>query len=223
MDATGLPTLSAAHAAGSDPAPVSREAASHELLAPPPPAAAASAPVPPWRKRHPVLARVLLYGVGLAIVATAALLWAKRRERDEADRQASLLTTLDGVHQLVTELAPEVALAKIRADVLAKSPDEAVRRDARLVEASLLDRMLRYDEADAVYVALDREWPAGTPRGPLVVPWANMRISAGRVDEARAMLAAPDAVAGFPAADVAMVRARLSTPAPGAPAPGAGR
>jgi hypothetical protein len=110
--------------------------------------------------------------------------------------------------------------------VLAKSPNADVRREAHLVEASLLDRLCRYDESEVAYAAVDAEWPAGKPRGPLVVPWANMRISAGRVAEARAMLAAPGADAGFSADDVAMVRARLlaaekaGTPPPAAPASG---
>jgi hypothetical protein len=180
-------------------------------------------PRAPWRKRHPIVARAVLYGTFVAAVVTFGFLWSHRRAQEEADRQHALLTTLDGIHQLVSGLDPQSALSKVRADVLAKSPDVSVRREALLIEASLLDRLLRYDESDAVYSALEREWPAGEKRGPLVVPWANMRISAGRVAEARAMLAVAGADEGFPAAQVAMVRARLdakpptSHPSPAAP------
>ena len=189
----------------------------HRRLAPPP------APPPPksWRKRHPVLARVCLYGALLAYLAVIVPVWVERTAKDEEDRQTGLLTTVDAVQQVLSSVDPTSALTKIREEVLSQRPNASVRREARFVEAELLDRLRLYDESDAVYQAIESEWPSTSPRGPLLVPWANMRISAGRIEEARLMLAVPHADEGYSAKDAAMVRARLdpnAKPASSAPA-----
>jgi hypothetical protein len=155
-------------------------------------------PAPPsWRKRHPVGARVLLYGCLAATLGGGA--WGAAAYRRESRRQAQI-TRLQAVEDTGTlKLAPAMALAIVRDDVLATAEDEDVVRRAHLLEAAALDGLARYDEAERVYAAVAAALPAATPRGPVVVPWANMRINAGRRAEARALLAEPRALEGWPA------------------------
>lgn len=176
----------------------------------------------PWRLRHPVLARVALYGLGAAAGAVLLVLLSRRRGEDESERQAGLWTRLHGV-ETFARLDPERALREVRTEVLAKDPDDEVRREAFLMEAFALDLLERYEEAARGYAALDRSWPAARPRGPLVVPWANMLVTAGKPEDARRLFERPGATDGFPPEDVRKVRERidaaLSKSSPGAPPP----
>jgi hypothetical protein len=175
----------------------------------------------PWRKRHPVAARTLLYGAALALVAGGALVWANEREKG---RQEGLLTILKGAED-VRSGAPETTLKVVREQVLAASPNADVRLRGRLAEAAALDELRRFAEAEAAYQALSVDWPAGRARGTLVVPWANMRIRAGKAPEAKAMLSVPGATEGAPPEWVADLAKRLeSVPLPAASdPPGGGR
>lgn len=168
-------------------------------------AAPAAAPPPAtrsWRKRHPVVARSCLYGLALAVAGGAWAWWARERE---AGRQDGLLTILHGAEQ-VRGGAPGVALATIREQVLAMDPDADVRRRALLAEAATLDQLERFDESETAYTCLSATWPAGTPRGALVLPWAMMRVRAKRPADGLALLDAPGATEGADAGDVASVR-----------------
>jgi hypothetical protein len=162
----------------------------------------------------------------LAVLGGGALVGSRLLE---SARQEGLLTTVQGAEERIRSVDPERALRVLREDVLAKSPNEDVRRRARLAEAATLDALRRYDEAERVYAGLEADWPAGTPRGPLYVPWANLRVSAGRAEEGLRLLDAPGATAGFTDAEVATVRARARAAidagkargdASGAPRPG---
>src|SRR5262245_59762089 len=64
----------------------------------------------PWRKRHPVAARALLYGTGLALLAGGALVRAHEREEG---RQQGMLTLLSGLDQFVRVADPEGALRTV--------------------------------------------------------------------------------------------------------------
>jgi hypothetical protein len=167
----------------------------------------------PWRLRHPVAARACLYGSALALLAAGGVVWQCRRE---AGRQDGLLTIIQGAEQ-VRVGAPEVALATIREQVLAKSPNADVRRRALLSEAATLDQLERFGEAEAAYASVSASWPESTPRGALVVPWAMMRVRARRPVEALALLDAPGATEGAPESDVASVREWAAKPAGTAP------
>jgi len=162
----------------------------------------------PWRLRRPVLAGVVLYGTLVAVAGTIGLLWLRERERG---RQDGLLTVVDGLNQTGIALMDPARAARVLEDeVLAKSPDDDVRRRALLLLATAYDAAKRYDDSDRTYGALRREWPAGLATGPLIVPWANMLVTAGRAERARELLAAPGAVEGYGTADeVAAVRARV--------------
>jgi hypothetical protein len=190
----------------------------------PPPESAVPAATPPrsWRKRHPVLARTLLYGGMLAVLGAGA--WGGAALLEES-RQGGLLTTIQGTEQ-IREVDPERALRILREDVLAKNPNADVRRRALLSEAAVLDFLRRYDDGDRAYAAIEADWPAGTPKGPLYVPWANLRVSAGRFEDGLRLLDAPGATEGWPEDEVAAVRARAragieaAKVAPGAPGSG---
>jgi hypothetical protein len=165
---------------------------------------------PSWRRRHPKTARGVLYGTFAAVLA-AGLAWGTHA-REEA-RQAALLTRLHGIEVVVRPVNPENALEQIRSEVLAKDPDEDVRRRALLAEAAALDALERYDEAEAAYRRIEAEWPAGRPRGALMLPWANMLVRAGRPAEALERLDAPGATEGESADDVRGVRDAARVPA----------
>ncbi len=62
---------------------------------------ASDAPSPPalrpWRKRHPILSRSLLYGLGLGCAALLLVLFLGRREEDERVRTRALQEELDSL------------------------------------------------------------------------------------------------------------------------------
>src|SRR5205814_7225966 len=127
-----------------------------------------------------VAARLLLYVLFPGIAATAFELLERRRKGDEADRQAALLARLEGMEQTgLVGLAPDQALKTVREEVLVAATNADVVLRAHLTEAAALDALKRYDEAEKVYASVDAGLPSRTPRGPIRVPWANMRINAG--------------------------------------------
>jgi hypothetical protein len=171
----------------------------------------------PWRRRHPRRARVILYGAALAVLGAGALVASHLLEKT---RQDGLFTRLHGVGQMFLA-DPEGVIAFVRTEVLDQRPDEDVRRTAQLTVAACLDVVKRYDESERTYAEVAADWPADLPRGPLTVPWANMRINAGRPGEALTLMAPPGATVGWePASQVDEVRARAWTavgPVPSAP------
>lgn len=76
--------------------------------------ASASQDVPPrhpsWRKRHPVLARALLYGLGMSLGGLALVLLAGRREQDREDQLAYLWKRLETL-PIVIQADPDAAEA----------------------------------------------------------------------------------------------------------------
>ncbi len=161
---------------------------------------------PSWQRRHPRVSRAILYGYLAAVVAVAWVLLAQRAKEVEADRQRALVTRLQGVSEFIRHLAPEDALRVVRDEILAKSPNDDVRLQALLEEAAILDQLQRWDEGEKAYDALERGWPRGRPKGALFVPWATMRVRAGRVDEALALLQRTGATEGFTDEEVAALR-----------------
>lgn len=65
----------------------------------------------PWRKRHPILSRVLLFGIGGAVVAVLLLLW---QQRQEEDRLTELRGTVAAFDLLLTiQTGPDQVLRAI--------------------------------------------------------------------------------------------------------------
>lgn len=175
------------------------------------PAASAGAPAldtRPWRLRRPVLAGFVLYGCAALVLGGLGWGWLRERERG---RQDGLLTKVHGIEQAGLFVGdPDRSIRVLTDEVLAQRPDEDVRRRALLLLAASYDAAKRYDDADRTYEIARGEWPAGLARGPLYVPWANMLVTAGRPERARALLAAPGATDGYGApADVETVRQRI--------------
>lgn len=54
----------------------------------------------PWRKRHPVFSRVLLYALGIGLVALLVHLFLERQKVDEQDRISALAQELDALATL---------------------------------------------------------------------------------------------------------------------------
>ncbi len=68
----------------------------------------------PWRKRHPVISRTLLYGLGLGLAALLFVLFTERKADDEATRIEALQKELDGLSLvLATDPTGDVVLAKL--------------------------------------------------------------------------------------------------------------
>ncbi len=65
----------------------------------------------PWRKRHPVLSRVVLFGVGGALVAVMLLLWRQRIEEDRLRELRGLVQSFDLL--LVIESGPDQVLRTV--------------------------------------------------------------------------------------------------------------
>ena len=160
-----------------------------------PASATAVADARPWRLRRPVLAGFALYGTLVAIVVGLGAWWLRERE---LGRQDALLTVVDAMAQFgVAHSDPARAIRTIEQDVLTKDPSDDVRRRALLLLATAYDAARRYDDSDRTYEAARRDWPAGLASGPLIVPWANMLVSAGKAARARELLAAAGATDGY--------------------------
>ena len=159
----------------------------------------------PWRKRHRVAARLLLYGVAVGALAGVGLWW---RHEHFLGEQAGYVTRLSAIDLGLGRLDPAGSLKRLREEILVQDLFPEVRIQAHLTEASLLDVMKRYAEAESIYALLDASWPAGQPLGALLIPWANMRVSAGDAAGALVLLDRPGAGAGFSADEVAKVRER---------------
>lgn len=162
----------------------------------------------PWRMRRPVLAGLALYGTLAAVLAAVAFFWLRERE---LGRQDGLLVLLDGLDQTgAIRLAPDRTISTIERDVLGQRPTDDVRRRGLLLVAAAHDAAGRYEVSDRTYELVRRDWPFGIPTGALVVPWANMLVTAGQPERARDLLAPRDAAAGYGTeAEVGVVRERI--------------
>jgi hypothetical protein len=161
-----------------------------------------------------VLARAVLYGGGLLLLGGGA--FAGRAWLEDA-RQDGLVTRLNGV-KLYLQLDPDRAVTDLETEILAREPEATTRRWALLLLAAAHDAAHRYDASEAAYRRAEADWPPESPRGPLVVPWANMRVSAGRPAEALALLEVPGASDGWTEASMTVAdveaRAREALAAP---------
>ena len=151
-----------------------------------------------WTTTRPARARALLY------TATALLLgafaWWGIAVREEG-RQDGLLTRVAGADVLWS--ADPAQARGIFEEVLASSPTDDTRRRALLGLAAALTQLEAYADAEATYARVDAEWGGGRPRGALVLPWATMRLRAGRAQDALMLLDSPGATEGFGTAEEA--------------------
>lgn len=143
-----------------------------------------------FRKRHPVLARGLLFGLGGGAAALLLVLLSEREAVDRADRRAAL--------QARIEMLP-IAFAADRSGKVLWEALEAPDLAPKGLPAEFLPRVLRWrglalaaqgrgEEADAAYGAA---WMLDQPRrevGALLVEWASARLLLGRPEDALFLL-----------------------------------
>ena len=168
----------------------------------------AAGPPPPWRKRHPVISRLVLYVLGLGLGILLLVLLVERKETDEADRMQALsqeLDALDLVHMLDPEGDQVIALL----DEKFSDPDLPVRIRGRALRWRALAWRKKQDpsrveaylkEADA----LDLD---SLERAGLHLEWAEARLAIWDADGALEVLPDVRVVAAHPA--LALLRAFL--------------
>lgn len=99
----------------------------------------AEADLRPWRKRHPVLSRVMLYAAGAGLAVLLVLLLSQRREEDRAAHLRSLAGEMDGLSLV---LAADPTGSRVRAILDADFGDPAL--PVRLRERALRWRALAW-------------------------------------------------------------------------------
>jgi hypothetical protein len=134
----------------------------------------------PWRKRHPVLSRSVLYVLGAGLVALLVLLFVDRRAQDESDRIAALREELNALN-VVHVVDPDGDLVLKVLDEKFSEPGLPVRLQGRILRWRAMAQRKRGDR-EAVEAAL-REAAAldlePLERAALQVEWAEARAEAG--------------------------------------------
>ena len=147
---------------------------------PPTPQAATAA----WRKRHPVAARMVLYGVGLALGLLAFWLLAGRKEQDREDHVAYLWSRLEALPVVLQANSdgPEVlkALAREYAD---PSLPAALRARAERLRGVIARNRKDRAGVDAAYGRARMIDPAASELSDL--EWAQCLVDLGDAVAAR--------------------------------------
>lgn len=167
--------------------PDPQTARAHEV----PSAPSAPLPAPGWRKRHPVLARVLLYAVLLGVLVIPAVLWVQGRERYLWSRveQISVEISIDpSGGRALKSLDDEFSEWGIFPNPALSDPLRARAERLRGVVARLTDHRAEMDRAFAHARDLD---PAPTVAAATRLEWAKCLIDMGDLKAAKALLAGP--------------------------------
>ncbi|MCP5069781.1 MAG: hypothetical protein GY946_24705 [bacterium] len=136
----------------------------------------------PWRKRRPILSRVVLFGLGGAL-ATGLLLMLTQRE--EEDRGVKLAGELDGFAVLLTmEGGTDEILKKVGEKYGSDQVPAALRASALRWRAMALKRKAGYeaesgvkpDDVEAAYVEAQAAKPQGETKRALLLEWAEFRL-----------------------------------------------
>ena len=136
----------------------------------------------PWRKRRPILSRVVLFGIG-SILGVGLLMMLTQRK--EEDRGVKLAGELDGFAVLLPmEGGTDQILSKIEAKYGADQVPADLRAAALRWRAMALKRKAGYesesgvkpDEVEAAYVAAHAAGPKGETKRALLLEWAEFRL-----------------------------------------------
>lgn len=153
------------------------------------PAPAAPTALRPWRKRHPVLARLLLYGLGLGLCALLLWLLLGRRAVDAEDRLDYLRARLETLTVVLQADAQGAEVLKVL-DAEYGAPDLAPDVRSRALRLRGIVARNRKDAAgmNASYAEARRL----LSRTPLVrvieTEWALCRVDLGDAAGARSLL-----------------------------------
>ena len=146
----------------------------------------------PWRLRHPVLSRSLLYGLGLVLLVVLVMAWMDRRAVNEADEHLALQKKMENLSiPLQQDPSGTVVLRALEEDYpLAGLPDD-LRGLHHRMRALALASAGRLDEAIAAGAeAVNAESP-GVGRELAQLEHARMLLRAKRNDEALGALRDP--------------------------------
>ena len=145
-----------------------------------------------WRKRHPVLARVLLYGLGLALAGAGVWFWRCRCEQDDADRVKYLWARLETL-PVVLQADPDGAEAGRVLDAEFSDPDLPDDLEARAQRLRGIVARLRGDARamDAAFFRARNLDVSAQAVEAVTLEWAQCRIDVKDLDGARQLLMAP--------------------------------
>jgi tetratricopeptide (TPR) repeat protein len=151
-------------------------------------------PPPPrsWRKRHPVLARAVLYGLGLAVGGLLFWLLVLRGETDRQDRHEALRAELDQL-AVVLQADPQgtVLLRALEDRYSDPSLPLDVRQRAARWRGYALHLAGRADESNRAYATTAMLDLPRREMGALYLEWARCRLERGEADEALFLLDRP--------------------------------
>lgn len=170
-------------------------------------------PTPSWRKRHPVLARVVLFGVGAGLVGTLLLQQERRREQDAQDRDQARRARLEN---LVVDYATDPSGATLLKALDEEFPPESVPAHLRALVLRWRGLALAArgdaEACDRAYSLAAMEDHSRRDAGALFVEWARARLELGDAEGALFLLDRPQIVNTGPLGLVtATVRARART------------
>ncbi len=179
----------------------------------PSPTVAPPAPPPSWRKRHPILARVLLFGIGAALVGTLLVQQERRREQDVEDRDQARRARLEN---LVVDYATDPSGTTLLKALEEEFPLESVPAHLRALVLRWRGLALAArgdaEACDRAYSLAAMEDHSRRDAGALFVEWARARLELGDAEGALFLLDRPQIVNTGPLGLVtATVRARTRT------------
>jgi hypothetical protein len=169
--------------------------------------AAAAAPAPGWRKRHPVLARAVLYGVGGAVFAVVLVLFLQRRGEDrdtQVDALEKQLASVDLVFAIPGGHAQVLAL--LDRDFSAPDLPAGLRQRVLRVRGLAHEKGEDLAAAESAFAAAEPLATGARDRAALLVEWAEARAFLGTPESALALLDRPDAASD---GAIALLHARV--------------
>ena len=155
----------------------------------------------PWRKRHPVLSRVVLFGIGALVVAG---LWFAKQQREAEDRHVRLRGELESFDVIIwVPGGPEIVQQKLAADFGGDLPAD-LRAGALRWEAMALRHQARDGDEEAAarieptYEKAMALAPDADMRIGLMFERAEARLERDDAEGALALIGAADLPQGGP-------------------------
>lgn len=153
----------------------------------------------PWRKRHPVLSRSILYVLGACVVGGLVLLFLQRQAEDRRTRDESLLQELDALGVvLAADPTGDTVLRVLDEGFSAPDLPPRVRAHALRWRAMALRRKQDHQGVEAALqeaagIAVSRQ-----ERAALQLEWAEARLEGGDAEGALDVLPNQRDTAGRP-------------------------